>query len=277
MSKIKSKGKEAPYKASFIEQIKAFDLLEPLSGEIGTRFRIPPETGKLEEVDVFKSMTWDGIWIYTNPDKDRMCTLYQACHDNMKYIPPRCLECWKVVVRPINLLQLFMLYDLQLKMIEEDPDCWCKCGVEIREYVHANYGGYFYNNSKEDGLVKYKLVRKLVDEQISSDVKVILKRGCTEFEINQGPSDKWDEKFAGNKQAQAWEGLIAEHVVVTNGGYKQSDLVKKHIMSKWIDFAWDRGDPTVIGLNDGKPLFPPPVTYHQTIKEGVKTNGKKSK
>ena len=277
MSKIKSKSEGAPYKPSFIEQIQAFDLLDPFKEEIGVRYRIPPNTGKIEEVPLFKSMIWDGIWVYTNPDKERMCTLYQTCHDKMGYIPPRCLGCWKVVVRPVNLLQLFMLYDLQLKMIEKDPDCWCKCGVETREYVHANYGGYFYNNSKEEGLVKYKLVRKLVDEHISSDIKVILKRGCTEFELKQGPSDKWDEKFADNNQAKVWEGLIKEHVVVTKEGMKQSDLVKKHVMNNWIQFAWDRADPTVIGLNDGKPLVPPPVTYHQAIKEGVKKNVEESK
>lgn len=269
------KEKVAEAKPSFIDRIRAFDLLDAIKSELGTSFIIPPDTGKVEEIKSLKSTKWDGEWIYTNPDPKRHCNVYTMAAEQMGFIPARCRECWKVVVRPKTLLQLFMLYDLQLKMSKEDPNCWCKCGIERRPWVFGNYGGYFYNNSKEEGLAKYEWVRKEVDK-ISPDIDVILKRGCTEFEQRFGASDQWDKMFKNNPMVEGWEGLIDEHIVVTKTSKKQSDLVRKHVMNTWIDFAYDRADPTVIKLNDGRPIFKPLVTYHKKIKEGVKPNGKKS-
>lgn len=276
---VKKKEAVTEFKPSFVERIRAFDLLEMTKNDMGTSFIIPPETGKITEVAVLKSTHWDTGWVYTNADPERFCHIYTMVAENMDYVAPKCMNCWKVVVRPKTLLQLFLLYDMQVKMADKDKTVWCKCGVEPRPWVFGNYGGYFYTNSKEEGLARYKQVRKLVDEQISPDVDVILKRACTEFEQRYGPTDKWDEKFdpKTNHMVKGWEKLIDEHIVVTKSSEPQSDMVRKHVMSLWISFAYDRGDPTVIKLNDGRPMYQPLVTYHNEIKEGEKKNGKKSK
>ena len=282
MSKIPNlmdvkKQKAEEFNPSFVERIRAFDLLDPVGGEMGTSFIIPPSTGKITEVAALKSTQWSTGWIYTHSDPKRFCHIYTMTAENMGYIPPRCMGCWKVVARPKTLMQLFMVFDAQLKMSKEDNDCWCKCGIEERPWVFGNYGAYFYNNSEEEGLKKYEWVRKEMDK-IDPEMSVILKRGCTEFEQKFGPSDKWDEAFdiEKNQTVKGWEGLIDEHIVVTKTSEKQSDLVRKHVMNLWIDFAYDRGDPTVLTLNDGKPMYIPYVTYHNKIKKGVKKNGKKS-
>ena len=273
---VKKKKAEKKFNPSFVERIRAFDLLDPVKEEMGSSFIIPPATGKITEVAMLKSSQWSTGWIYTHSDPKRFCHVYTMTAENMSYVPPRCMECWKVVARPQNLMHLFMVYDAQLKMIEKDPTCWCKCGIEERPWVFGNYGAYFYNNSKEEGLKKVKWVREEMDK-IDPEMSVILKRGCTEFEQRFGPSDQWDAKFdiKKNEIVKGWEGLIDEHIVVTKSDQAQSDLVRKHVMNLWIDFAYDRGDPTVIKLNDGKPLYVPYVTYHKKIKEGVKKDAKK--
>lgn len=273
------KEKVEEWKPSFVDRIRAFDLLEVMKQDMGTAYIIPPHTGKITEIEALKTTKWEGVWIYTNPDRERFCNRYQSTVEHMNYIPPKCMACWKVVVRPKTLLQLFMLYDLQVKMIEGEPGCFCKCGVEVREWVFGNYGGYFYTNSKEEGLARYKQVRELVDEQISPDIDIVLKRSCTEFEQKYGPSDEWDKMFDPETHPiiAGWEKLIEENVVATKTDAKQPEIVRKHIMNYWVDFAYDRGDPTVIKLNDGKPLYPTLVTYHKPILQGVKKNVKESK
>ena len=274
---VKKKKASEKVEPSFVERIRAFDLLDKAKDEMGVAFIIPPDTGKITEIKALKSTQWDTGWIYTNPDPERHCNIYTMTAENMDYVPPKCMGCWKVVVRPKTLLQLFILYDLQVKLSDADKSVWCKCGIEPRPWVFGNYGGYFYTNSKEEGLARYEQVRKLVDEQISPDVDVILKRACTEFEQRYGPTTEWDKLFdpEKNPMVKSWEGLIDEHIVVTKSAESQSDLVRKHVMSLWIDFAYDRGDPTVVKLNDGRPLYQPLVTYHNKIKEGEKKNGKR--
>jgi hypothetical protein len=44
----------------------------------------------------------------------------------------------------------------------------------------------------------------------------------------------------------------------------------EYCIGQWIEFAWDRGDPTAIYFNDNQPLYEPVVTYHpkpEIIKE----------
>ena len=270
------KKKAAQINPSFIERIRAFDLLDAVQQEMGSSFIIPPKTGKITEVAALKSTQWSTGWLYTHSDPKRFCHIYTMAAENMGYVPPKCMNCWKVVARPQTLLQLFMVYDAQIAMAKKDDTCWCKCGIEERPWVFGNYGAYWYNNSKEDGHKKYEWVRKEMDK-IDPDIPVILKRACTEFEQRFGPTDEWDKQFDTkvNPYAKGWEKLIDENIVVTKTSEGQSDLVKKHVMSLWIDFAYDRGDPTVVKLNDGKPLYQPYVTYHKKIKEGAKKNGKK--
>ena len=70
-----------------------------------------------------------------------------------KWVPSKCMGCWKVVVRLKTLKQLFSLLQLQMRMGRPS-----KCGIEVRESVNGLYGGYFYNHSLEEGLECYSAV-----------------------------------------------------------------------------------------------------------------------
>lgn len=161
---------------------------------------------------------------------------------------------------------------MQELMIKKDKTCWCKIGAEYRPWVHANWGAYFYNNSFEKGREKWKWVREMVDEHVSPEVNVILKRGCTEFERKYGPSIGWDAKFKDNPKCKAWDGIVKDNMVRQVTSYFQPDIIKKHVMAKWVAFAYDREDPTVIELNDGRPMLPPLVFYHNELEKEYKIN-----
>lgn len=199
----------------------------------------------------------DRPWIYTNNNPEAYCDWMHDIQKTFDYIPSHCLNCWKVVVKPNSLAQLMQLYALQLKMIEEDSQCYCKCGIETREHVFGNYGGYFYNRSYEAGLDKLELVENLVHNEIDKDISVYLKRYCTEFEIAYGPSQLYKQPI----KAPHYEKLISDYFVMQEFHLVQSNETRMHIMNKWFEFAWDRGDKTVYMFTDGKPIYPNTTKY----------------
>jgi len=173
-----------------------------------------------------------------------------------RFVPSRCQECWKVVVRPRTLKELFHLLDIQLRLNRPS-----KCGIERRETVHGLYGGYFYNRSIEEGMERYVEVRREVDEHISPDVVVILKRGCTEFEHACGDSKYWKVE----PWQAALEEVIEQWICTYDMEKPQPELVLNHVYREWIEFAYANGDGTYKEFTGGKPLYPALRTYHHLV------------
>lgn len=171
-----------------------------------------------------------------------------------KFVPSRCQECYKVVVKPKTLKQLFALLDVQKAL-----GMPCKCGIETRYTVHGLYGGYFYNIGLDAGVECYKKVRKAVDDAkfLGTDVTVLLKRACTEYEHELGASDKWVITARQLEIEGALDMLLAKDDTYRN----QSEANLLYIHRKWIEWAYAHGDPTYSEFTDG-PLYPPYVTYH---------------
>jgi len=130
----------------------------------------------------------DNPWIQTVPRPNVECEIWANVFFNTisvrlgtKMVPSQCQKCWKVVVRPRSLRELFHVMDVQAKL--KIP---AKVGIERRPYVFGNYGGYFYADSEEQGRENYKRVKEALP-----DLKPILKRGCTEMEQLAGDSAEW--------------------------------------------------------------------------------------
>ena len=172
------------------------------------------------------------------------------------YIPPKCLECWKVVVGPRTLKELFLLLEVQKGLNRAS-----KCGIEMRWYTPRLYGGYFYNNSLDQGRERYEEVRKAVSDHISPDVDVILKRACTEYEMIKGPSAMWTMTDNEHKIDLILEDMIDTSVPVGTG---QTDWCLSVIHTNWIEWAWKFQDPTVQEyIGKDVDLYPHCMTYHK--------------
>ena len=209
-------------------------------------------------------------WIYTR-HSDRNCFLYHhIMFPVWKMIHTRCQDCWKVVVAPRTVVELMKLYYLQTELQASS-----KCGTEgDRPNSDKLYGGYFYNNSLEEGERCYQYVRAVVSERISPDVPVILKRACTEFEQELGPSTEWKV----TEEQKELEYILDEVTMLDLIHHQQSHHMRMHLLKKWIHKAYQWGDKSYLELTGGSPLFRQLVTYHQNIKpqtEGTE-NGKSS-
>ena len=213
---------------------------------------------------------WDTPWVHVKQSYQSNCYLWKTIifdhivqvnlPKDQWFVPVGCQDCWKVVVRPSTLKQLFALESLQRRL-----DRPSKCGIEIRQQVFGNYGGYFYNRGLEKGLECYKVVRTEIDkhDELGPQVPVLLKRGCTEMEHGVGPSDKWEV----SETQIALELEIKDRFVNDVKIVPQSEHAMRHVRQTWIEKAYEWGDPTVFEYIDG-PLYPEYVTYHHlAVKE----------
>jgi hypothetical protein len=256
------------------DHLKSYDVISMLKPLIESgAYDLRAEDGKLK--GRYYSISSQTPWVHVKHARGFNCGLWhqiifnvivKALPPEQRFVPQHCQSCWKVVVKPRTLQQLFNLHELQ-KMLDRPS----KAGIETRESVNGLYGGYFYNKSKEEGLRCYSLVYNkmleneallpLLDEvdEYGRTTRVILKRGCTEFEHMIGDSSKWEiteeQKFV--------EELVEHYVVSDEVSMHQPEHVVWNIKRRWIEWAWKHGDPTYMRYTGGKPLYPPYVTYHQ--------------
>lgn len=263
----KEQEKTALTKPSYYEYAAAHDIIEhlrPLWERAG--FKLRESDGKFIGNP---QAAVEGPWHYVKHRWEYDCfTWHHVIFDYLSkpgllgkpFVPSDCHQCFKVVVRPQTLKQLFALEKLQIAM--ERP---CKCGIEVRDTVHGLYGGYFYCKGLEEGLARYKEVRKAIDENqyLGWEVPVILKRGCTEYELACGPSDKWEV----TPEQLKLESLVKQYLAIDDVVRIQPEHVVMHVHRKWIEYAYARGDSTYAEFTNGKPLYPSVVTYHHLAEE----------
>ena len=241
---------------AYYDQLTRNDIIDMMEPHVknGT-YRIQPD-GRLK-ADL--GMGADTPWHHVKLMDEFHCDLWHQVECNIvcakypKFVPEGCLSCYKVVVRPRTLKELFTLLAIQMKM-----DVPSKCGIEKRNTVHGLYGGYFYNDGLKAGLEKYEMVRSAIDEGISPDVKVILKRACTEFELAFPDSRTWKV----TPWQQQIELLVNTWVISEEAQPLQPGTVITHIHRAWIEWAYQNGDVTYLEYTGGKPLYPAAVTYH---------------
>jgi len=238
-------------------------------------------------IDFKKKMMEDVPWLYVKGGRSQNCILWHKIMFNvihkMNKVPIPCQNCWKVVIMPRNLEELMATWILQQELGRPS-----KCGTEgERSNTDRLYGGYWYNNSLDEGLACYEAVKnQMADHRtyrreflgvplscsfgnnyLEGDVglfpRLILKRGCTEMEQHCGPSDQWDyDGVQKETEAIATDAFAADIV-----GLHQSENHIASILKTYIHKAFQWGDPSYVKFTNGNRLFEPPVTYHDKDEE----------
>ncbi|MCK5604834.1 hypothetical protein KAR91_23290 [Candidatus Pacearchaeota archaeon] len=247
-------------RGSLYKKIASLDILtsiKPLMEKEG--YYVRPD-GKVDRM--LHATAWDTPWIHQWQTAANDCGLWhRVVFPFFNVVPYHCQNCWKVVVAPRTVEELFDLFELQKEL--EHP---CKCGIELRGTDTRRYGGYFYNhNGREDGEQCYLKVREVVNEAISPDVPVILKCACTEYEQKYGPPLEY-EVTDEQRKLEDW---ITEWVVVPDKVFSQVIHQQAFVMRKWLHHAYATGDETYKKFTDGEPLSRKIKTYHHEIKEIV--------
>lgn len=245
-------------RTNFFADLYGSDIVSFVSNLFSEGYSIDPEKGKIASVR--REQRIDHPWIHIRPDGtdaaciSHRCLFFSLLGKGKAFVPTHCLQCWKVVVRPMTVEQLFNLLDVM-----EELQYRSKCGLEERDTVHGNYGGYFYCRSKEEGLARRAEVKPIIEKRVGH-VPIFLKRFCTEFEMNLCPGAS--SKYQQPEWAKAVEEQFYAVFETPKESQEQPDFLKNHIKARWIIKAWGLGDNTVKNLNDGRPLYPAYETYN---------------
>lgn len=228
---------------SILAHLEAYGYL-PVDGQLVCR-RIKPDSN----LD----------WLYVNYSRNTKCTLWhKAIFDNFGFIPTPCHKCFKVVVKPRTVSELVVLYEFS-----KGIPIPSKCGAERRPFVFGPYSQFFYASGLDEGLRYYRLVRASVSEILSTDVPVILKCGCTRYELEMGPSDRWLITAEQLEFEAFLKDTVSKDIMDWEmEPYRQSGALKEAIKEKWLEWAFHIGDAAYLEFTGGRPLFPKGATYH---------------
>jgi hypothetical protein len=171
-----------------------------------------------------------------------------------KAVPIGCRDCYKVRVIPETLRQL-----MAVKTISESFSCSAKSGAEADNQDNQSlYGTYFYLLGLDKARAVYRRLRGMIDAdpKLGAKVKMVIKRGCTEYERACGPSNRYtfDPRLA-DVEKYFWSRFVKEE--------RERNFEKENAktMLEMIRTAYRIGDDTYKDFTGGQDLLPPTVTY----------------
>lgn len=245
-----------------IKKLREKDIIGRLSAATDKGYTWSPKTMRLTNA-VAKSIAVSTPWIHGDHPTLKSCGFdTEICFNTFGFIAPKCLKCWKTCVGLKN-------YDTAMKVMEYQKTypTACKVGMELRDYTPRHWGAYFYRASFDEGRDTYKKVKGEMDDLIGPEnYSIILKRGCTEFEIIRGPSLFWD--FT-SEQKDLYE-ILVHYFEDRDKHHVQPQLMKNNVLARWPLWAHANGDMSYVPHNDGKELWGKLVPYHEGDREQVK-------
>jgi hypothetical protein len=187
------------------------------------------------------------------------CTRHLEIFKRFEVIPKYCFDCYKVLVTPRNVVEHFKLLMI-LEKIELPNDNRRKCMVEEREQFSGTYKGYIFCQGIDEGNEVCKIVRKAVSEDISPQVSVTLKRGCSEYAQTYPEYARIKPASVIMQYRKDWQAqedffdnnfiVRSERVVdVTADGLTQYTRREILCMQYWLCYAATIGDTSYLAIS----------------------------
>lgn len=202
------------------------------------------------------------------------CQRHMTVFNQFNVIPEYCFDCYKVLIMPRTVMELFKLLMVFDGLVLPGNNTR-KCMVERRPDCAGSYKGFIYCRSLKEGKEVRKILREIVAVEISPDVPVTLKRGCSEFartypqyaQIKLGtaimpfpPSWKVHEEFVDKNYAlmQNVDDDSLNTNTEINAAYPLSEIFALHY---WLQYAATIGDISYLKIA-GRVVPPLPQIKH---------------
>ena len=215
------------------------------------------------------------------------CNRHFEIFDKFKVIPEYCFGCFKVQIELksiIDLIKLYFVFD-KLNLSKNNSR---KCMIELRENATGTYKGLIYCSGIDEANLIYEQLSRILDEKIKREIKVGVKRGCTEYGIEYPDykiidkdskdfmiyNNDWKEKediIDSNTIKYAREKSINRKPTIS--GVTLNDIL---IMKNWIYYAKKIGDVDYKQLDEN--IFASSHIENQTskklkyVKKGISYN-----
>ena len=187
------------------------------------------------------------------------CDRNLAVFEKYRIIPEPCFSCYKVLVVPRTVVELFKLM-MVFDDIDLRKDNSRKCMIENREGISGYYKGYVYCEGKEEAAGIMQTARLLIDERISADISVELKHGCSEFVLaypEYGKMDgdnamEYDENWRELEHRADMElGIGLEQPTANSYNHQEYSLDDMYAMFAWLRYAATIGDRSYLSVCSG--------------------------
>lgn len=221
---------------------------------------IPP--GQLESkqnvAQFFRGVTCK-YW-KSNPYPGYCCQRQKKVFNAFEVIPEYCFSCYKILVVPTTVLELFKLM-IVFHNIELPGNNTRKCMLETRPEVSGYYKGYIFFQGLEDAKEVLPYVKAVIAEQISDGIKVEIKKGCSEYKLaypdyDYDPDDE-SKMMEYRSDWKKYEDYVDENMLgeikpleletYSTPGMSLRDV---QIMRTWIAFAAAVGDMSFKKITD---------------------------
>ena len=225
-------------------------ISDRLEKAIADRKVIQHEDGTYE-IAAERAPDYDFVRVRSNPDCHFLKGFIFRQAFGEAAIPAGCLACYKVKVAPRTLRELVAAWQVAQKF-----DCSSKWGVDLYNKLSQDiYAGYFYLPSLDAARALYKLVRAEFDcnPKLGSGVPMRIKRGCSEYEEQIGPSDQWQT----TPEMVEFEAYLRERF----RNKPKQRVPPSVVIGRWVDLAFRIGDDTYTDFTGGKRLHKKSVTY----------------
>ena len=201
--------------------------------------------------------------VYRRNSIDLNCKRHKAIFNKFNIIPKFCFGCYKVQVEPRSILELIKLL-IVFDQIKLDKNNTRKCMIEMRKEVSGFYKGLIYCTGLEEANQIANYLGKILEEKISSELCVVIKRGCSEYpvsfpnykEINKsGPQlMNYNENWKSiEKNHDSLNPMKSNKIIPTLSGINFHDIL---IIQNWIDYAKGIGDTSLNLLGQTKVFSP---------------------
>lgn len=192
------------------------------------------------------------------------CLRHMAIFNNFNIIPKYCFDCFKILIIPNTVIELFKLM-VVFEKLKLSNDNSRKCMIECRDEIAGTYKGYIYCRNIKEGNDIVKNLEKIVPDDIANNISVTLKRGCSEFSLAYPEFSKINKTTAIMPYKNEWqktEELADQKLQIkipppasdtfNHPGYTTQDA---QIMLIWLQYAATIGDLSYLQIS-GQVLQP---------------------
>lgn len=200
--------------------------------------------------DNFINLRFNYTQIYRKTKSDLNCNRHMKVFNTYQAIPQYCFGCYKVQIEPENLIDLIKIY-LVFDNIKFENFNTQKCMVETRPKINGHYKSIIYCYSQEEAEIIKKRISKVMKKNLNKDVKLKVKRGCSEYGIKYPEYNNLNENIMKYKpEWKNYENLIDNnfpHLIEDNKHpptTKGVTLDDALVIQNWLKYAILIGDET---------------------------------
>lgn len=189
------------------------------------------------------------------------CKRHMTVFNKYNVIPKFCFNCYKVVIEPRTVMELFKLVIVFLKH-DLPNDNVRKCLAEGRENVPGTYKGMIYCLGIDEGKAILQIYNDLLAQEISKNIPIALKRGCSEYALSYPEYAAAEQDMKYREEWQKHEDIADENMtfnrkINTNATHNHDgySLRDAEAMLAWLRYAATIGDLSYLDIT-GSTLSP---------------------